>query len=485
MIAPICVSCGKEMALRVMDMPSDPSRKSKWWECPSCGYSPKCPECDSTMLLRRTTRGPHIGSYFWGCSTFPECREIVDYDPPKEFDPWEKKMPEIDMKKLLTRMRDEFDQPENWDTLKWRDVLVLDSSHMTQFARQLFHSHQIQYKDLDLRDHFAVDTAVLQQSAKIIFDPFPNSERILVLKDDYSGNVGLQYRDKQTMNFKKKMPRAAQEMAPKMEHACYGSHMPDAQKCIICSRELDCVDESARRDKVDRTYPCEVSGCRNRLDIDDAVVNITALTRHCLCDDHLRTRENCGYHYVRERHLPEDIRGTCSQCGRYYEAEPCGPTHATIRARRADYIKRYSVEWSDKMVKCGAEPGRVEQPEGSPMVGKRPAVPAPIQSCATDVMASRYVNERGEPSHFPLPDGFHPKYCKRCGSSAGCMCPRDGEDQAPPPCEHRYLIRVNDAIAEEAGYHIHRTRHEEEQLYACKECHRVFTIRSLSKRVKK
>jgi len=41
-----------------------------------------------------------------------------------------------------------------------------------------------------------------------------------------------------------------------------------------------------------------------------------------------------------------------------------------------------------------------------------------------------YVNSRGEPSHFPLPDTYHSKYCKKCGLTS-CMHPRptDDEDQ--------------------------------------------------------
>lgn len=35
---------------------------------------PKCPRCGSEMVERKASRGPHAGSYFWGCSRYPACR---------------------------------------------------------------------------------------------------------------------------------------------------------------------------------------------------------------------------------------------------------------------------------------------------------------------------------------------------------------------------------------------------------------------------
>ncbi len=36
-----------------------------------------CPKCGNPMILRTARRGKHIGKKFWGCSRFPECREIL------------------------------------------------------------------------------------------------------------------------------------------------------------------------------------------------------------------------------------------------------------------------------------------------------------------------------------------------------------------------------------------------------------------------
>ena len=35
---------------------------------------PRCPSCDSIMLLRTAKRGSLAGQRFWGCSTYPKCR---------------------------------------------------------------------------------------------------------------------------------------------------------------------------------------------------------------------------------------------------------------------------------------------------------------------------------------------------------------------------------------------------------------------------
>lgn len=39
-----------------------------------------CPKCEREMVLRTATRGPDLGSQFWGCSTYPRCH----YTMPKE-----------------------------------------------------------------------------------------------------------------------------------------------------------------------------------------------------------------------------------------------------------------------------------------------------------------------------------------------------------------------------------------------------------------
>ena len=39
---------------------------------------PTCPACNSQMILRRAKTGANAGREFWGCSTYPKCRGIVN-----------------------------------------------------------------------------------------------------------------------------------------------------------------------------------------------------------------------------------------------------------------------------------------------------------------------------------------------------------------------------------------------------------------------
>ncbi|WP_274878885.1 NERD domain-containing protein [Vibrio harveyi] len=42
--------------------------------------SNECPRCGSEMVLRETKRGENIGQQFWGCSTFPKCRAVKQFN---------------------------------------------------------------------------------------------------------------------------------------------------------------------------------------------------------------------------------------------------------------------------------------------------------------------------------------------------------------------------------------------------------------------
>ena len=39
--------------------------------------APVCPKCESAMVKRQATKGPHAGKFFWACSAFPKCRKVV------------------------------------------------------------------------------------------------------------------------------------------------------------------------------------------------------------------------------------------------------------------------------------------------------------------------------------------------------------------------------------------------------------------------
>ncbi|KGJ95871.1 nuclease-related domain-containing protein [Colwellia psychrerythraea] len=37
-----------------------------------------CTQCGSNMVLRKATKGKNAGNEFWGCSTFPMCRNVIE-----------------------------------------------------------------------------------------------------------------------------------------------------------------------------------------------------------------------------------------------------------------------------------------------------------------------------------------------------------------------------------------------------------------------
>jgi restriction system protein len=40
--------------------------------------SPPCPKCDGVMVMRTSKKGANPGNSFWGCTTFPVCKGVVD-----------------------------------------------------------------------------------------------------------------------------------------------------------------------------------------------------------------------------------------------------------------------------------------------------------------------------------------------------------------------------------------------------------------------
>jgi hypothetical protein len=39
--------------------------------------APICPKCAAPMVKRQAKNGPHTGKFFWACSTYPNCRQVV------------------------------------------------------------------------------------------------------------------------------------------------------------------------------------------------------------------------------------------------------------------------------------------------------------------------------------------------------------------------------------------------------------------------
>jgi restriction system protein len=59
--------------------PITPAVESFTSPTPSTG-SPLCPRCGVPMQRRITQRGLHAGAPFWGCSNYPDCRQILDVE---------------------------------------------------------------------------------------------------------------------------------------------------------------------------------------------------------------------------------------------------------------------------------------------------------------------------------------------------------------------------------------------------------------------
>ncbi len=39
----------------------------------------KCPDCGAPMVVRVAKKGAHANEPFWGCSTYPKCKAIIEY----------------------------------------------------------------------------------------------------------------------------------------------------------------------------------------------------------------------------------------------------------------------------------------------------------------------------------------------------------------------------------------------------------------------
>lgn len=45
---------------------------------PASATAPSCPRCGASMVLRTARRGGNAGGKFWGCSSYPKCRGVVE-----------------------------------------------------------------------------------------------------------------------------------------------------------------------------------------------------------------------------------------------------------------------------------------------------------------------------------------------------------------------------------------------------------------------
>lgn len=69
------VSVQKEPAEQVAEKPAAVAATPE--EPMQESAAPVCPKCESAMVKRQAVKGPHAGKFFWACSAFPACRQVV------------------------------------------------------------------------------------------------------------------------------------------------------------------------------------------------------------------------------------------------------------------------------------------------------------------------------------------------------------------------------------------------------------------------
>ena len=64
---------GNRLEMMLRDLPEERTADAERDEV-STTEDTQCPQCGEALVLRTATRGPNIGSNFYGCSSFPRCR---------------------------------------------------------------------------------------------------------------------------------------------------------------------------------------------------------------------------------------------------------------------------------------------------------------------------------------------------------------------------------------------------------------------------
>jgi restriction system protein len=67
-LLPLVRSVQKDTLLQASEASTLTSRSQK-------KSTPMCAKCGSPMVLRTAKRGANAGNQFWGCSTYPKCRQ--------------------------------------------------------------------------------------------------------------------------------------------------------------------------------------------------------------------------------------------------------------------------------------------------------------------------------------------------------------------------------------------------------------------------
>jgi restriction system protein len=75
---PIRLIDGPELLSLVKSVQRSSGRETAGSDLPGATKNPTCPACGSLMVLRTARKGPNAGNEFWGCSTYPKCRKIIN-----------------------------------------------------------------------------------------------------------------------------------------------------------------------------------------------------------------------------------------------------------------------------------------------------------------------------------------------------------------------------------------------------------------------
>jgi restriction system protein len=72
---PIRLIDGPQLLTLVQSVQTAPAATESGSEAtPATATIPDCPSCGQSMVLRTSKRGANVGTQFWGCSTYPDCK---------------------------------------------------------------------------------------------------------------------------------------------------------------------------------------------------------------------------------------------------------------------------------------------------------------------------------------------------------------------------------------------------------------------------
>lgn len=158
-----------------------------------------CPKCDSPMRLRTARRGKNAGNQFWGCSRYPSCKEIREFDPEKDKVEVDEAPPPFanTTRPIVINRRFEAKAPDNFHTFFYESATLpkpifediqadrLDEKDIRNFAQWRVDFN----KGSAIPDRTAIEDQIISVLEKIltrgrITFPSPEFEKALLKKQD-------------------------------------------------------------------------------------------------------------------------------------------------------------------------------------------------------------------------------------------------------------------------------------------------------------